>query len=82
MPILAIDAAVEEVQRKRLAEVRHDRSDDDVRRSLAALKAAAAEPTTNLMPPIIDAVRTYATLGEVMGTLADVFGTWTEIPAI
>ncbi len=82
VPILSIDPAVEELQRKRLAVVRQDRSDDDVARTLAALKRAAAEPTTNLMPPIIDAVRTYATLGEIMATMAEVFGTWTERPAI
>ncbi|HWG74477.1 MAG TPA: methylmalonyl-CoA mutase family protein [Acidimicrobiales bacterium] len=82
VPILAVDPAVEELQRKRLSAVRHARSDEAVRRSLLEVRAAAAEPTTNVMPSIVSAVRTYATLGEIMATMAEVFGTWTERPAI
>ena len=39
-------------------------------------------PTVNLMPALLDAVRSYATLGEVVDALADVFGRWVEIPRI
>ena len=39
-------------------------------------------PSVNLMPTLIDAVKTYATLGEIMHTLADVFGQHTETPTI
>ena len=42
----------------------------------------AAEPTTNLMPGILDAVRAYATVGEIMDALADVFGRHREVPVI
>jgi methylmalonyl-CoA mutase N-terminal domain/subunit len=46
--------------------------------ALADLTAAARDPAANLMPPIIDAVRAYATLGEMMDALAAVFGRYSE----
>jgi methylmalonyl-CoA mutase N-terminal domain/subunit len=82
VPILAVDPAVEELQRKRLATVRQSRDDQAVAASLRAVANAAKEPSVNLMPPIIDAVRRYATLGEIMGAMAAVFGTWQERPAL
>ena len=39
-------------------------------------------PDVNLMPTLMDAVRTYATEGEIMNTLAEVFGRWTEKPVL
>ncbi|HSS12038.1 MAG TPA: methylmalonyl-CoA mutase family protein, partial [Acidimicrobiales bacterium] len=82
VPILSIGPEVEEAQLKRLAEVKAHRSGDAVVASLASLRRLAADPTANLMPPIIDAVRTYATIGEVMGALGDVFGYHVETPAL
>jgi hypothetical protein len=38
----------------------------------------ATDPTVNLMPPFIEAASCYATVGECMGALESVFGTWTE----
>ena len=76
--ILRIDASVEEYQRKRLADVKLARSDDDVQRTLAAVTATAADPTANLMPPIIDAVKAYATLEEVSMAMEKEFGTYVE----
>jgi methylmalonyl-CoA mutase, N-terminal domain len=49
---------------------------------LARLRAEAADPETNLMPTLIDASTAYATLGEMMSAMADVFGRHTEIPVI
>jgi methylmalonyl-CoA mutase N-terminal domain/subunit len=49
---------------------------------LRAVTTAAAEPTTNLMHPILDAVRAYATIGEIVDALAVVFGRWTEDPVL
>ena len=43
---------------------------------------AAAEPTTNVMPVLLDAVRAYATEGEIVDALADVFGRHTETPVV
>jgi methylmalonyl-CoA mutase N-terminal domain/subunit len=42
----------------------------------------AAETNANLMPPMLDAVRAHATLGEICAALKDVFGTWEERPHI
>jgi len=44
--------------------------------------ADARQPDRNVMPAILDAVRAYATEGEIVGALAEVFGRWTETPAI
>jgi methylmalonyl-CoA mutase N-terminal domain/subunit len=81
-PILKIGPEVEEAQLKRLAQVRADRNDEQVRRALDAVRAAAAEPTTNVMPSLIDAVDLYATEGETMDALADVFGRYVETPVL
>ncbi len=77
---LVIGPEVEERQRKSLEIVRHDRNAAAVADALVAVKNAAADPTANLMPVLIDAVGSYATLGEIMGTMADVFGRYTERP--
>jgi methylmalonyl-CoA mutase N-terminal domain/subunit len=76
VPVMAIGPEVEELQRKRLASVKQDRSDGAVEAALATVRSVAAKPTANLMPPIIDAVRAYATIGEIMGALGDVFGSY------
>jgi methylmalonyl-CoA mutase, N-terminal domain len=78
VPLLSVGAEVEEAQNKRLAELRRHRSPDAVRDGLAAVRQAAADPTTNVMPAIIAAVGAYATIGEIMQALADVFGRYVE----
>jgi methylmalonyl-CoA mutase N-terminal domain/subunit len=81
-PILQIGNEVEELQNKRLADVRSKRSADGVEAALAEVRATAAVADANLMPAIHRAVLTYATVGEIMGALADVFGRWRETPSI
>ena len=80
--LLQISRASEEDQLKRLAAVKADRGADRVDAALARLRRDAAEPTVNLMPGILDAVDAYATVGEIMGALADVFGRHREVPVI
>jgi methylmalonyl-CoA mutase N-terminal domain/subunit len=46
------------------------------------VRAAAADPTVNVMPSLIAAVDVYATEGEVMDALADVFGRYVETPVL
>ncbi len=75
--ILQIDESVGRQQEQRLRALRSERSSDAVARALAALRKAA-EGTANTMPYIYEAVRAYATLGEICGALRDVFGTYTE----
>ncbi len=76
--LLRIDHSVEELQRKRLEAVKQERDSAAVEASLAAIRTAAADPTVNLMPPIIDAVKTYATEEEISNAMRDVFGTYVE----
>jgi len=77
-PLLSIGQEVEESQRKRLEQVRHDRDAGAVAAALDALRTAAADPEHNVMPELLDAVRAYASVGEVIDALADVFGRWSE----
>jgi methylmalonyl-CoA mutase N-terminal domain/subunit len=81
-PTLRIGPEVEEEQRRRLEKVKRERSDDAVRSALANVRDRAAEPDANLMPALIEAVRAYATLGEIVDTLAEVFGRWVEDPRL
>ncbi len=60
-------------QRGRLKTIREDRDDETVETSLARLREAACSEE-NLMPPLIDAVKAYATTGEIADALRDVFG--------
>ncbi len=80
--ILRIGPEVEELQCKRLADVRARRSVDGVAAALAEVQAVAREPDANLMPAIHGAVTEYATVGEIMSALAEVFGRWQETPSI
>jgi methylmalonyl-CoA mutase N-terminal domain/subunit len=82
LAILQIDPVVEERQLKRLAGVKSDRDDAAVGRSLAQVTADAAVPDVNLMPSILEAVKAYATVGEIVGALGEVFGRWAETPVI
>ncbi len=70
---LRVDPQVEEEQIQRLKEVRKSRNEERVRETLAALKAGA-KGDANLVPLILDAVRAYATLGEICDTLREIFG--------
>ncbi|MBT5850411.1 MAG: methylmalonyl-CoA mutase, partial [Acidimicrobiaceae bacterium] len=76
--LLRVDSDTEEYQRKRLETVKHDRDSAVVARTLAAVTAAAEDSTVNLMPPIIDAVESYATLEEIVMAMEQVFGTYVE----
>jgi methylmalonyl-CoA mutase N-terminal domain/subunit len=64
-------------QLERLKDVKNERNYGDVSASLKKLRSAAAD-SENLMPCIIDAVKAYATVGEISSTLKDVFGEFKE----
>jgi methylmalonyl-CoA mutase, N-terminal domain len=80
VPTLYIDEHAAELQAARLDELRRSRDAAAVARALDAMRQAAAG-TDNLMPPILDAVRAYATLGEMCDALRDVWGEWEEEPS-
>jgi len=75
---LQIDETVAHRQAERLAKLRAERSKSEVDRRLAALRKAA-EGKDNLMPFIFDAVKSYATLGEICDAMRAVFGTYEEV---
>lgn len=72
--LLKIDNSVGVKQAKKTQEVRANRDQAAVDAALKALKAGAQDENVNLMPLILDAVRTYATLGEICNVLREVFG--------
>jgi methylmalonyl-CoA mutase N-terminal domain/subunit len=78
LEVLQIGESVRGQQTARLRNLREQRSNDEVRRRLSVLRKAA-QGTENLMPHIYDAVKAYATLGEICAALRDVFGTHEEV---
>ena len=72
--LLRVDASVGELQKKKLAKLRAERDNAAVTAALTKLEAACADENVNLMPIIMDAVKTYATLGEICGVMRKVFG--------
>ena len=79
--ILYIDETASTRQLSNLEALRKTRESARVQRSLDALRRAA-EGTGNLMPPILDAVRAYATLGEMCDALRQVWGEYVETPIV
>jgi methylmalonyl-CoA mutase N-terminal domain/subunit len=77
IPILQIPKAVEELQVKRLKELKASRNKDDVKKALDELKKSA-EDGTNLMPAVLECARKYVTVGEMCGKLKEVFGVYEE----
>ena len=77
IPAEGIDDSIAERQCAKLRRLRAQRNNTLVRHNLAAL-ARAAEGTENLIPPILDCVRSYATLGEMCDALRSVYGEYNE----
>ena len=87
--ILYIDESVARQQSAKLKALRARRSNEEVQRCLEALKKAASQDPkaaangdiapANTMPYIVDAVRAYATVGEICEALREVYGTYTEV---
>ena len=82
LPTLHIGPEVEQRQLERLAKVRGSRAGAGVDAALSRVTADAGRPDVNLMPALVEAVRAYATVGEIVAALAEVFGRWTEDPVI
>ena len=72
--LLRVDASVGELQKQKLAKLRAERDNAAVTASLTALEAGCNDESVNLMPLILNAVKTYATLGEICGVMRKVFG--------
>ncbi|MBT5874950.1 MAG: methylmalonyl-CoA mutase, partial [Candidatus Latescibacteria bacterium] len=76
---LKIDPVVEQTQKENLFRIKGQRNQPDVEMALKALGSAISEGH-NSMPPILDAVRVYATVGEIVSVLQSVYGTYEESP--
>ena len=68
---------VEDEQNERLSKVKDKRNSNDVKESLLKIQDCC-KTNENLMPAIIAAVESYATLGEIVDSMKDVFGEWQE----
>jgi methylmalonyl-CoA mutase N-terminal domain/subunit len=79
--ILYIDESAAGTQIAKLEALKARRDNGQVTRALDHLRAAA-RTTENLMPPILDAVRAYATIGEMCDALREVWGEYEEVPVI
>jgi methylmalonyl-CoA mutase, N-terminal domain len=79
IPILRIEPALERKQVGRLEATRSARDSDEVERTLAVLKEAAATDA-NLMPLFLDCARARVSQGEMIAALQQVFGSYTESP--
>jgi methylmalonyl-CoA mutase, N-terminal domain len=78
--LLRIDPTLEQTQIERVQAVRARRDSRAVEQALARLKEDAAREGRNLMEPIMDASRSYVTMGEMCEALRDVWGIWRETP--
>ena len=72
--LLKVDASVGEKQKAKVEAMKAKRDNAAVQAALAELKKACADEHENLMPHILAAVKTYATLGEICGVMREVFG--------
>ncbi len=77
IPILLISPEVEIKQKKRLADLKQSRNQQDVKKSLDDIRIAAVEGN-NLMPTLINAAHNYVTLGEMVTELKEIFGIYQE----
>ncbi|MEY4361769.1 MAG: isobutyryl-CoA mutase large subunit [Actinomycetota bacterium] len=82
LEILKITNEDERKQRERLSTVKGERNEAAVLDALDRLAKDAVDPEVNLMPALIDASLAYATVGEMMNTMAGVFGRHVEVPTI
>jgi len=75
--LLHIDESAQQLQLQKLTKLKAERSNEKVRKAMDDLKRAA-EGRENTMPFILDAVRAYATVGEICDAFRESFGTYTE----
>ena len=75
--LLEIGTEVEETQKKRLSKLREERDNQKVSQLLDEVRRVA-ESDDNIMPVLIEAVKAYATVGEISDALRDVFGEYRE----
>ena len=77
IPILEIGKEAEDFQKKSIKSLKNNRNSQAVDSSLAKIKDAA-KSDKNLLPPIIEAANSLATIGEIVISLKEEFGEWNE----
>ncbi len=80
--ILKIDEKAHQEQMESIKKAKEMRDNDKVARTLEELKKVAATPSDNTMPYIIEAVKAYATMGEICDVFREVYGEYVETPEI
>lgn len=75
--LLKVDMSVGELQKQKIAKLKEERNQEEVERTLEALRKAC-NSDENLMPYILDAVKAYATLGEICQVMRDEFGEYKQ----
>jgi methylmalonyl-CoA mutase N-terminal domain/subunit len=76
--IFRTDPKVEEIQRKRIEEVKRNRDNQKVKEALEEVRRAFLDPRINIVYPILKAVKAYATLQEIMDIGREIYGGWKE----
>ncbi|HCK98967.1 MAG TPA: methylmalonyl-CoA mutase [Candidatus Marinimicrobia bacterium] len=76
--LLKVNPKLQEIQVEKLSRIKKQRNSDIVQNRLSALGVAAKDPDKNLMPFILDAVKDYASLGEICNVLRAEFGEYQE----
>ncbi len=76
--VFQVDETAVARQLRRLEETRRSRSNREVRRLLDEIRIQARDPGRNLMPALIEAVKAYATVGEISAVFREEFGEWSE----
>ena len=79
--LLRVDPAVRISQIEKLEKLKSERDEEAVKKTLDQLKQAA-EGSENLMPPIFEAVKVYATLGEICDVMREVFGEYQQVTTV
>ncbi|UJL44786.1 methylmalonyl-CoA mutase family protein [Virgibacillus sp. NKC19-16] len=77
--LLKVNEELEQAQIKSVEEIRGQRNNADVSRALEAIRVAAKTEDVNIIPFILDAVKVYATIGEICNVMRDEFGEYTGI---
>lgn len=82
IPILRIDESAHNDQVASIKKIKESRDNDKVKRTLEELKRVAQTPSDNTMPYIIEAVKAYATEGEICDVFREVYGEYVENPEL
>jgi methylmalonyl-CoA mutase N-terminal domain/subunit len=75
--LLKVNPEVEKLQKQKIDKIKSERDSNQAEKSLQNLKKAA-QGTDNVIPPVLEAVKAYATLGEIADVLREVFGEYRE----